>query len=304
MNSEMIPSRVVKLPKMADVVARDLRTWIVRGTLKEGARLPPLERLASQFGVSLAVVREAVRILETEGLLEIQRGAIGGIAVKTPTLDVVARAVGLYLQYHKVTVEDLLTARLGMEPFAAARLATKPTPKAIRTLETLIEKAQSCLDDPLAFAKAATAFHQAIVALAHNKTLSVVHAAVLNIVEAELASMAARRGKGPSTADRREKSVKSYYHLLNLIKAGDARGAEQHWTRHLENQAKSLLTLDHGKLIIDLFAPAGADAPPVAVLEAAERAPPQDLGARRSKAAAGGATRPAVSRVARPRATG
>jgi DNA-binding FadR family transcriptional regulator len=202
-----------------------------------------------------------------------------------------------------VTVEDLLTARLGMEPFAAARLATKPTPKAIHTLEVLIEKAQSCLDDPLAFAKAATGFHQAIVALAHNKTLSVVHAAILNIVEAELASMAARRGKGPSTADRRAKSVKSYYHLLNLIKAGDAKGAEQHWTRHLENQAKSLLTLDHGKLIIDLFAP-GADAPPVAVLEATDRAPPQDLGARRSKAVAGGAIRPPASRVARTRATG
>jgi GntR family transcriptional repressor for pyruvate dehydrogenase complex len=287
---------------MADVVARDLRTSIVRGTLKEGARLPPLERLGAQFGVSLAVVREAVRILETEGLLEIQRGAIGGIAIKTPTLDVVARAVGVYLQYQKVTVEDLLTARLGMEPFAAARLAAKPTPKMIRTLKGLIETAHTCVADPLAFAKAATAFHQAIVALTGNKTLSAVHAALLNIVDAELTSMAARRGKGPSTAERREKGVKSYYHLLNLIKAGDSAGAEQHWTRHLENQAKSLLTLDHGKLIIDLFAPP-SEAPPVIIIETSERVAPREFRAARAKATRQ-SLRPTLGRVGRSRATG
>jgi GntR family transcriptional repressor for pyruvate dehydrogenase complex len=275
MSSEFIPSRVAKLPKMADVVAKDLRTWIVRGTLKEGDRLPALERLASQFGVSLAVVREAVRILETEGLVEIQRGASGGVTVKTPTLDVVARSVGVFLQYHKVTVEDLLTARLGMEPFAVARLAAKPTAKVIRTLDGLIEKAQSCLNDPLAFAAAATGFHQAIVSLAGNKTLSVVHAAILNIVEAELTSIAARRGMGPSTADRRHKSVKSYYHLLNLIKAADQAGAEQHWSRHLENQAKALLSLDRGKLIIDLFASPG-NATPASAPVRAHRLPPQE----------------------------
>ena len=82
MSAEDIPTRLMKLPKLADLVARDLKTSIVRGTLREGDQLPTLERLAARFGVSLAVVREAVRILETEDLLEIRRGSKGGVTVK------------------------------------------------------------------------------------------------------------------------------------------------------------------------------------------------------------------------------
>ena len=266
MSSEHIPSRLMKLPKLADLVARDLRVWIVRGTLKEGDQLPTLERLAARFGVSLAVIREAVRILETEDLLEIKRGAKGGVAVKTPSLEVVSRTVGAYLQFQKVTVDDLLTARMGVEPFAAARTALKPAAKIVNTLHAAIVRADACVADPLEFASATTAFHHAIVALTGNKTLSAVHAAMLNIVEAESVSYADRRGKAPFNLENRQTVVRTFYRLLNLIKAGDAAGAEQHWTRHLEVSTKVLLGLDHGNLIIDLFT-SPDDAPPTVGLD-------------------------------------
>jgi DNA-binding FadR family transcriptional regulator len=255
MNFKPGAGRVTKPPKLADIVARDLRARIVRGALRQGDQLPTLDRLARRFGVSLAVVREALRILETEGLLEIRRGAKGGVAVKAPTLDVVSRSVGVFLQHQKVTLEDLLNARLGMEPFAAGRLAARPTPAVIAALEALIAEGERSLDDPLAFAQIAAAFHQAVVALAGNKTLSVVHAAIVNIVEAELTSLPDRGKSSASTESQRRKSLNSYRRLTNLVKAADVPGAERHWARHLENQAKVLLNLDPDMLIIDLFAP-------------------------------------------------
>jgi DNA-binding FadR family transcriptional regulator len=209
MMSEASAGRVAKPPKLADLVAQDLRARIVRGALPEGGELPTLERLAGRFGVSLAVVREALRILETEGLLEIRRGAKGGVAVKAPTLDVVTRSVGVFLQHQKVTLEDLLNARLGMEPFAAGRLAARPTPAVIAALEALIAEGERSLDDPRAFAQVAAAFHQAVVALAGNKTLSVVHAAIVNIVEAELTSLPEKGKSGASTRSQRRRSLSS-----------------------------------------------------------------------------------------------
>jgi len=265
MKSEQTAGRVTKPPKLADLVAQDLRTWIVRGALREGDRLPTLDRLAIRFGVSLAAVREALRILETEGLLEIRRGAKGGVAVKAPSLDVVTRSVGVFLQHQKVTLDDLLSARLGLEPFAAGRLAAHPTTAIISTLEDLVAEGERCLSDPLDFARVATAFHRAVVALMGNKTLSVVHATLLNIVEAELTSLASRGKTGASTTGQRQRSLKSYRRLLGLIRARDAFGAEQHWTQHLENQAKVLLSMDPGMLIIDLFA-APAGAPPALIM--------------------------------------
>ena len=262
MSSDDLPTRMVKLPKLADVVARDLRGWIVRGVLKERDQLPTLERLSARFGVSLAVVREAVRILETEDLLEIRRGAKGGVIVKTPTLDVVARTLGAYLQFHRVTVEDLLTALMGMEPFAAARLAGNPTDAVIEALEASIAHAETCLPDPVDFASASAAFHEALVGLAGNRTMSVMHAAVHNIVEAESTTFADRRSKAPTNLQNRQKVVKSYRRLLVLIKAADAVGAEKHWRKHLETSTQVLLSLAHGQLIIDLFS-SPDDAPPI-----------------------------------------
>jgi len=295
MSSEAFQARLVKVPKLADVVARDLRTWIVRGTLKEGDELPTLERLAAQFGVSLAVVREAVRILETEDLLEIRRGAKGGVAVKTPSLDVVARSVGVFLQFQKVTVDDIMTARQGIEPFAVGRLAAKRNPKVISALEALADRAETSMGGSIEFAATATAFHHAVVALAGNKTLSVLHDALMNIIDAEFAAVASRYVDAPPDGEKRVSTVRAYRQVLKLIKAGDAAGAERYWSEHLRSQTKMLLIRDHGKLIIDLFAPPGGDTPTFETSPAPSSAPPASAGRPKS-------AQPVARRRGRPKA--
>src|SRR5258708_35837056 len=70
--------RQLRQPRLAEIIAASLRDDILTGKLKEGDSLPRQEDLFTQFRVSLPAVREAMRILETEGLVEVRRGNVGG----------------------------------------------------------------------------------------------------------------------------------------------------------------------------------------------------------------------------------
>jgi len=258
MSAEDASSHRMRAPKLADIVAGKLRAWIVRHVLKEGDMLPTLERLAASFGVSLQVVREAIRILETEDLLEIRRGHVGGVTVKAPSLETVSRSVGIYLQYHEATVDDVLTARRLIEPFAAAQLAARPTPEIINTLETLIRRTEAAMLDSRQYALSVTNLHQTMVALTGNKTLSVIHAAVVQAIRNNITMLGSRKSLN---IESRKNNLKSYNKLLSLIANGDVAGAEEHMRQHLENTAKTYFRYAPTDEVVDLFI-APDEAPP------------------------------------------
>ena len=81
----------VKVPKTAELVATQLRNQIIRGELREGDALPPESTLMEQFAVSRPTLREAFRVLESEALISVRRGARGGARVHAPNGDVAAR---------------------------------------------------------------------------------------------------------------------------------------------------------------------------------------------------------------------
>ncbi|MEY2521597.1 MAG: hypothetical protein QOJ66_162, partial [Ilumatobacteraceae bacterium] len=108
---------------MADLVAGELRSQIISGELKEGDPLPPEDQLMEHAGVARTTVREALRILESEGLLVVRRGAGGGARIKTPSVSNVARYIGLVLQSQGATLQDVFDARLLLEAPAAGMLA-------------------------------------------------------------------------------------------------------------------------------------------------------------------------------------
>src|SRR4030095_16201164 len=113
----------VRVPKTAELVASQLRRQIVRGDLKEGDALPPESALMEQFGVSRPTLREAFRVLESEALISVRRGARGGARVHTPNGDVAARYAGLVLQFRGATLADVYEARRTIELAAVSKLA-------------------------------------------------------------------------------------------------------------------------------------------------------------------------------------
>ena len=92
-------------PRIAETVADELRRQIVDGELADGDLLPPQAVLVERFNVSLVSLREALRILETEGLVSVRRGNQGGAVVHAPTKSSAAYMLGLVLQSEHVLLE-------------------------------------------------------------------------------------------------------------------------------------------------------------------------------------------------------
>src|SRR5581483_3159921 len=110
--------------RMAEQVADVLRERILTG-LADGAPLPKQDEIVAEFGVSYPSVREALRILETEGLITIRRGNVGGAEVHAPNATTAGYALGLALQATRVSVADLGEALADLEPMTAARCARR-----------------------------------------------------------------------------------------------------------------------------------------------------------------------------------
>lgn len=88
-------------------MADELRERIINGELADGSSLPKQDDLLEEFAVSTPSAREAFRILETEGLLTVQRGNVGGAVVHLPNSEEVAYTLSLVLQSRSVTLEDV-----------------------------------------------------------------------------------------------------------------------------------------------------------------------------------------------------
>src|SRR3954468_190126 len=111
--------------RTAEIVADELRRQIIDGELSDGDLLPRQELLVEQFNVSLVSLREALRILETEGLISVRRGNRGGAVVHAPAKASAAYMLGLMLQSESVYLSDLGAALHELEPTCAALAAAR-----------------------------------------------------------------------------------------------------------------------------------------------------------------------------------
>src|SRR4051794_2911660 len=100
----------VRVPKAAELVASDLRRQIIRRTLSAGDALPNETALMEVYDVSRPTLREALRILESEGLVSVKRGAHGGARVHLPDVSIAAKYAALLLQVRGTTIADVFEA--------------------------------------------------------------------------------------------------------------------------------------------------------------------------------------------------
>src|SRR5690349_336305 len=128
----------IRSPKTAELVAGTLRRMVVDGQLKEGDFLPNEAELMVHFGVSRPTLREAVRVLESERLVEVRRGSRTGARVRVPGPEIVARPAGLLLELSGATIADVMTARSGIEPMAVRLLTESGNTEAYDELDAMI----------------------------------------------------------------------------------------------------------------------------------------------------------------------
>jgi GntR family transcriptional repressor for pyruvate dehydrogenase complex len=247
-------------PKTGELIASHLRGQIVRGELTTGGTLPPETALMEMFGVSRPTLREAFRILETESLIEIRRGARGGARVTAPDISVAARYVGMLLQVTDTTIADVYEARMVIEPSAARLLALRRTRGDVDDLNACIDHLAALMEsdgqfqDGRAWLAATQQFHDLVLERARNRTLAVQAGVLREVVAMHLSTAVLHTFDRPETKAEFRRLVKSYRKLVLLVDARNAEGAEEHWRTHMEAAGRGLLRDDLGsRAVVDLF---------------------------------------------------
>lgn len=230
--------------RIADLVANSLRRQILDGEISEGERLPPQEELLAHFNVSLPSVREALRILEVEGLVTVKRGNQGGAVVRRPTVRSTAYMQCLLLQSRRVEVGDVARALAFVEPLCAQLCAEREDrhEAVIPKLEAVLEGERHQLEaDIPTYNRAARAFHQTVVELCGNETLAlIVGGLVLTWSAHEHPSnrWLGREDEFPS-ADLRAMNFEVHQGLLEAIRSGDGSAAWRAYADHLATNRHS-----------------------------------------------------------------
>ena len=233
-------------------IADELRGLIVSGELTEGDSLGHEPDLVERFGVSRPSLREALRILEAEGLVTVVRGVRGGVVVHEPDERMTARTAALLLQARNVPLADVFEARGLLEPIAAKAIATMRRPKAaIRQLRELIRQEEEAIQDPERFGVANAAFHERLVVLAGNQTLSIVAEMLTEIVTRAVTAVSQADDVVGSISTRR-RGIRSQERLLDLLEAGDGAAAEKHWRAHMQVVGRVLLG-QKASTVVDLL---------------------------------------------------
>jgi len=243
----------IRVPKTAELVAAELRRKIVRGELAEGDALPSEAALMAEFAVSRPTLREAFRVLESESLISIRRGARGGARVQLPNGNVAASYAGLVLEYRGTTLQDLYDARTLIEAPCAALLAQRRTEEDLVRLRGEVARAERLMDDPQAFIRAHMEFHALVVELAGNETMAVLNGMVRHIIELANWSHVDLDAGSQENVRANKRGFRAHVRLVELVTARQDTEAEALWRVHLQEAENYLLMNKSMTTVLDLL---------------------------------------------------
>jgi GntR family transcriptional regulator, transcriptional repressor for pyruvate dehydrogenase complex len=209
-----------KAPRAHDVVAGTLRRRILSGELEPGDSLPTEGELIDALGVSRETVRLALRLLDAEGLTTTSQGR-GGVRIRHPEPERVARSLVQLLTLTGATWGDLLVFRKMLEPAAAAHVARHAS--AELRAEIAEVAGRGIAPDGTGYHE----FHELLVQASGNPILTTVLAAVEQAVRWAAAEQ-------DITQFDREEAAKSHRAIAEAITAGDAGKAERRMSAHLD----------------------------------------------------------------------
>ena len=138
--------QTAKPTKVFQEVVNQIEEAILAGRIETGQTLPSERELKDMFQISRGTLREALRVLEQKGLIEIRLGVGGGSVVKAVQADRVSESLGLLIRSQKVSLNHLAEFRESLEGSVAAQAAQRRTVGDVRKLHELLEAARVCVD--------------------------------------------------------------------------------------------------------------------------------------------------------------
>jgi GntR family transcriptional repressor for pyruvate dehydrogenase complex len=212
-------------------VAAAIGARILSRALREGERLPPETELARQFAVNRSTLREALRELESRGLVQRRPGS-KLMSVSRPRQQTVAQGVSEALMLHDVTVRDLWEALTILEPPLAQAAARARTLRDLKALGAAVRAAKAAAADTAQTVRGTAEVFRCIGRATHNPVLALAQEPLLQLLEPSLRVMIDKVPQARSriaTAQRR---------LLEALGARDAAGAHDWMARHIRDFRK------------------------------------------------------------------
>ena len=214
----------VKSVRIYEDIVRQVKALIADGHLKSGDRLPPERDLAESFRVSRTSVREALRSLQSRGLIEIRAGE--GAFVRDVSVEALIEPLALVILPYREAVGELFEARRLLEPAIAAMAARRATRDELAEMERILaEQAREVARGRTGMAQD-SALHAAIAAAAHNR-------AIVRIVNALVDLLAQSREEILHTPGRPRRSHQDHRRILGAISRRDEAGARRAMLDHL-----------------------------------------------------------------------
>lgn len=227
--------KIKRATNLYEDVVNEIKKAILSSRYKTGDAIPSETELAKQFGVSRPVIREAIRVLQSRGFLEIRRGITGGAFVrdlyKLPFMEDFADLI----RYRRVRVEHLSSARLLLEPEVCRLAAQNATQKELREMRTLLDsynliKERDKLDSLYSM------FHRLVGRACGNPIYSIIMENIMDFTESFIKTMK------PVTIIIHNDS--DHDEILEALTARDSEKAAEVGTRHAMDILKEMKKLE------------------------------------------------------------
>ena len=217
----------VRANSVAYQIVLQVRDALFSGDLKPGHPIGSEKALAESFGVSRITVRDALRTLETMGIVEIRVGAAGGARIAEGNIDRFADALAIQLKLAGISAHEMIGAQIAVEGAAAEMAAADRTAADLKKLRALLEKAAGLLDDPAGFTQSGQRFHLAVAEASGNRALVAQFKALRHIVWPRHAVRTNR--------EIAERVLRTHAQLYEMIENSDGQGARELMCAHLES---------------------------------------------------------------------
>jgi GntR family transcriptional regulator, transcriptional repressor for pyruvate dehydrogenase complex len=224
--------RRVSTNRMSEAIVEQIRTLVRTEALKPGDRLPSERELGERMGVSRVTVREALRVLEAGGLVEIRVGARGGAFVTTPSAAKLGTELADLISLSPMTGAEVTEARQVFELGIVPLVVERATEEDVAALRAMIEQHRAALRGGTYGMPLSAAFHVRFAASAHNAAIEVLvrsfHGPLLmSLREAQVAApLMGHRG------------ATEHSDLVEAVASRDAARAQRIMGEHLRRTAR------------------------------------------------------------------
>ncbi len=220
-----------RAPKMSERIANRIADQILGGDIRPGDRLPTEKEMVAEFGVARTTVREALRLLESHGLITIRAGVGGGPVACRPQFASLGNTLKLFLQLEGANLSDVIDTRLTLEPVVAQQATPRITDERLGELQAVLDSIRANPDDYSNFVEKNARFHTIIYTATGNPVLRIFMETLLQLVaEADPVS------RHPEVT--RAAAVDAQQLVLNAMRSRNAVAAAEAMEAFVQDTAK------------------------------------------------------------------